>query len=135
MSREIELRFAVAPDDLARLKNAHALKAVGAGRSATRRLSTIYYDTQKLGFANAGLSLRVRKTGRSYVQTVKNETTGALASERGEYESKLPSPKPNLDCIPDDSMRERLRAIANDDPVEAVIEIACAARNASLAPL
>ncbi len=122
MSREIELRFAVAPDDLARLKNAHALKAVGAGRSATRRLSTIYYDTQKLGFAKAGLSLRVRKTGRSYVQTVKNETTGALASERGEYESKLPSPKPNLDSIPDDSMRERLRAIANDDPVEAVIE-------------
>jgi inorganic triphosphatase YgiF len=107
MSREIEIRFAVTPDDLARLKNVHALKAVGAGRSATRRLSTVYYDTQKLGFAKAGLSLRVRKTGRSYVQTVKNETTGALASERGEYESRLPSPKPNL-TIPSKRSSKRI---------------------------
>src|SRR5262245_40458082 len=116
MSQEVEIRFAVQPDDLSRLKNARALKEITAGRPSSSRLSSVYYDTEGLGFAKAGLSLRVRKIGRAYVQTVKSETTGALASERGEYECKLPSPEPKLDSIPNLQIRERLQAIANDAP-------------------
>jgi len=122
MSQEVEIRFAVQPDDLGRLKNARALKDVAAGRPSSFRLSTVYYDTQGLGFAKAGLSLRVRRIGRAYVQTVKNETTGALASERGEYECKLPSFKPRLASIPNPQIRERLQAIASDTPLEALFE-------------
>src|SRR5215471_14245724 len=122
MSQEIEIRFAVKPDDLVRLGNAQALKGYAAGRPTTRRLSTVYYDTQNLALSKAGLSLRVRKTGRTYVQTVKNESTGALACERGEFESQIPSAEPRLDSIPDEEMRERLHAIANDDPIEPILE-------------
>jgi len=122
MSQEVEIRFAVQPDDLSRLKNARALKEITAGRPSSSRLSSVYYDTEGLGFAKAGLSLRVRKIGRAYVQTVKSETTGALASERGEYECKLPSPEPKLDSIPNLQIRERLLAIANDAPLAALFE-------------
>jgi triphosphatase len=120
--QEIEIRFAVRPDDLARLSRSPAFDSLTAGRPATRRLSTVYYDTAELRFAKAGLSLRVRKSGRAYVQTVKNENSGMLASERGEYECKLPSAAPDLRFIPDPDLRERLLAIASDAAVGPVIE-------------
>ncbi len=122
MSQEIEIRFDVCPDDLARLARSPAFDRLTAGRPATRRLSTVYYDTPELRFARAGLSLRVRKSGRSYVQTVKNESSGMLAAERGEYECKLPSASPDLRFVPDPDVRERLQAIANDAAVAPVIE-------------
>src|SRR6185503_18630602 len=109
MSQEVEIRFAVQPDDFGPLKNARALKDVAASRPTSLRLSTVYYDTQGLGFAKAGLSLRVRKIGRNYVQTWKSESTRALVSERGEYECKLPSPRPQLGSIPNPHIRERLQ--------------------------
>ncbi len=122
MSQEIELRFDVRPDDLARLARSAAFEHLFASPAATRRLSTIYYDTPELCFARAGLSLRVRKSGRDYVQTVKSESTGTLASRRGEYECKLPSAKPDLRFVPDPDVRERLQAMANDASIEPVIE-------------
>src|SRR5262245_4339675 len=100
MPREIELRFSVRPEDLARLKKAQP-RGFEAGPPATRRLSSVYYDTPDYDFAKAGLSLRVRKAGRQYVQTVKDENAGALASERGEYECKINSAKPDLQFVPD----------------------------------
>jgi inorganic triphosphatase YgiF len=122
MSQEIEIRFAAHPDDLARLAKADMLRGVAMGRAATRRLSSVYYDTKDLGFANAGLALRVRKIGRRYVQTVKNENTGTLLSERGEFECPLPSPEPDLRCVPDPDVRERLQAIASEAELAPVIE-------------
>ena len=122
MSLEIELRFDVGPDDLARLARTSQYAGLEVGEPATRRLSTVYYDTPEFRFAKAGLALRVRKSGRNYVQTVKSEATGPLDAERGEYESKLPSPSPDLRFIPDPDMREKLQAIAEGNPVEPVLE-------------
>jgi inorganic triphosphatase YgiF len=122
VSLEIELRFDVGPDDLARLARTPEFAGLTAGHPATCRLSTVYYDTPEMHFAKAGFGLRVRKTGKRYVQTVKSESAGALAAERGEYESRLPSPAPDLRFIPDPDVREKLQAIAGGAPVEAVIE-------------
>ena len=121
MSREIELRFSIRPEDVARLKKAQPRGFV-AGPLATRRLSTIYYDTPDLEFAKAGLSLRVRKLGRQYVQTVKEESAGALASDRGEYESKIVSAKPDLQHVPDSKTRSQLQTIADGNSVEPIVE-------------
>jgi len=121
MSREIELRFSVRPEDLARLKKAQP-RGFAAGPPATRRLSTIYYDTQDFDFAKAGLSLRVRKTGRHYVQTVKDRSNGALASERDEHECRIDSATPDLNYVPDAETRVQLQTIANGDPVEPIVE-------------
>ena len=122
MSQEIEIRFAAHPDDLTRLARGGALSGVAVGRATTRRMSTIYYDTKDLGFAKAGLALRVRKIGRRHVQTVKNENSGNFASERDEYECPLPSAEPDLRFVPDAGVRERLQAIANDTELSPVIE-------------
>src|SRR5215831_9875939 len=122
MPQEFEIRFAAQPDDLTRLARGTALNGVSAGRPKMRRMITTYYDTPKLGFAKAGLSLRVRKTGGVYVQTVKTQSAGTLADARGEYESPLPSEKPDLRFVPDPDLRERLSEIANTSKLLPVIE-------------
>ena len=121
MSREIELRFSIRPEDLARLKKAQP-RGFAAGPFATRRLSSVYYDTPDLEFAKAGLSLRVRKLGKHYVQTVKDEGDGALASDRSEYENKLGSAKPDLQHVPDTKTRSQLQTIADGSPVRPIVE-------------
>ena len=122
MPQEIEIRFAARPEDLPRLARGPSLHGFTMGPPETRRLSTIYYDTPGFGLAKAGLALRVRKSGRRFLQTVKNENSGALASERGEYECPLPSSTPDLRFIPDPGMREKLQAIAGGESLEPVIE-------------
>ena len=122
MSDEIELRFAAPERELARIAKGSALQGFTVGRAATRRLSSIYFDTADLSIAKAGLSLRVRKNGRKYVQTVKEENTGALANTRHEYESELSSPLPDLDRIPDERVRNRVLSLADGAPIEPVIE-------------
>src|SRR5258708_13876241 len=122
MPEELELRFAAPERELARIAKGSALHGLTVGRAATRRLNSIYFDTAKFSIAKAGLSMRVRKKGSKYVQTVKEENTGALANARHEYESELPSPLPDLDRIPDERVRNRVQSIANGAPIEPVIE-------------
>jgi len=123
MTREIELKLAARPSDLARLGHSQALTRYGAGPAQTKRLNTIYYDTPDLGLAKAGFSLRVRRHGRRYVQTVKSRNSaGMLAVERDEWESPLPSSWPDLRLIADPHVRAQMTEIAGDDPVEPKIE-------------
>ena len=124
MDQEVEIRFAAPERDLLRLARGSALEGFAVGRAVTKRLNTVYFDTPELSIARAGLSLRVRKNGRGYVQTVKDKSSGALASERHEYESQVPSSTPDLDTIPDEDVRTRLKTIAHSAQVEPVIETA-----------
>lgn len=122
MAQEIEIKLAARPNDLARLKRSAAVKRFAPGPAATERLNTIYYDTPDFGLSKAGLSLRVRKKGRAYIQTLKTQGTGALSSKRGEWECPLPSSAPDIRLITDEGLRERVEAIAAQDPVEPKIE-------------
>jgi len=122
MHEELELRFAAPERELARIARGSTLHGLTVGRAATRRLNSVYFDTAELSITKAGLSLRVRKNGRKYVQTVKEENTGALASTRREYESELSSPLPDLDRVPDERVRNRVQSLADGAPLEPVIE-------------
>lgn len=122
MAQEIEIKLTARPDDVARLKRSTALKRFAPGPAATERLNSVYYDTPGLGLSKAGLSLRVRKRGRAYIQTLKTQDTGALAYKRGEWECPLPSSAPDLRLIADEGLREQVEAIAAEDSVAPMIE-------------
>jgi inorganic triphosphatase YgiF len=124
MPQEIEIRLTTSGADVSRLVQSPALKRFTIGRPATARLTTLYYDTPDLAIAKSGLSLRVRKKGRSYVQTVKGMNAGALVSNRAEWETRLPAPRPDLDAVSDVGMRDRLIALTEHAPVEPKIETA-----------
>ena len=63
------------------------------------KLVSTYYDTSTLALYRERLSLRVRKQGREYVQTVKAENPTQLdALERREWEDQIQSKRPILDA-------------------------------------
>lgn len=90
---EIELKFALPTSRVAEL--AAAIPQLAAARR--RPLSSTYYDTPKGALRRAGLSLRVRRDGDSYVQTVKN--AGDRAFTRGEWEAPAPGPTPSPEAL------------------------------------
>ena len=122
MSKEIEIRFAAPERELRRIAKASTLQGFHIGRARTKRLKTIYYDTPELIFSKQGFSLRVRETGRGFVQTLKDQSAGALASERHEYECAVPTADPDLNLIPDPDLRDRLTGLADGAPLKAMIE-------------
>ncbi|MBC7906033.1 MAG: CHAD domain-containing protein [Rhodospirillaceae bacterium] len=88
--KEIEMKLAVPPEALDSLKRHPAVKDNQQGRPATKRLRSVYYDTPDLALSKAGVTTRLRVSGSSRVQTVKD--TGTRASglfSRKEWEKPV----------------------------------------------
>src|SRR3977135_642560 len=94
------------------------------------KLVSTYYDTPTLALHRERLSLRVRKQGGEFVQTVKAEDpTQADVLERKEWEDHIPSKRPVLDApktgkrLPDTVRDEELRPVFTTMVTRTVIEI------------
>ena len=80
---EIELKLEADPAGLAALIDSGLLPSPGK----RKRLHSIYYDTPRHEVLAHGFTLRVRKEGRDYIQTVKAEAGGAAGLfARNEWE-------------------------------------------------
>jgi inorganic triphosphatase YgiF len=87
MAIETELKLRIAHEQLAKLKRHALLKAHQVTRPTTRRLYNIYYDTPKLELHKSGMALRLRRTGRHWVQTLKGGgSVKAGMHQRNEWE-------------------------------------------------
>lgn len=76
---EVELKLALEPDGLERIKRTAIVRDTKQGRPATRLLSSTYYDTADFALAKAGVTVRLRSSGRAArLQTVK--TAGSRVS-------------------------------------------------------
>jgi inorganic triphosphatase YgiF len=92
--KEVELKLALPPASLPRLKTAPLVRARGKrGKSETQ--VSVYFDTETHKLLRNGLSLRVRRVGRRYMQTIKSSGDGG-PFERGEWESEIADEKPDL---------------------------------------
>jgi inorganic triphosphatase YgiF len=92
MATETELKFAVKPHDLRKLKAARVFR-----RTPPREeeLTSVYFDTPKHQLANNGVSLRVRRVGDKRLQTIKSgQFEGSF--RRGEWEQEIKGDVPNL---------------------------------------
>lgn len=121
--REVELKLEVPAGDLAVLRRHPLVRALATGRPSTRRLHTVYYDTDECDLARARLALRVRTSGRTRVQALKSDarSSGGLFV-RGEWEARLPGPDPDLERIPDFAARAVARAAVGERPLRPVFE-------------
>lgn len=98
--QEIELKLRVRPEDMARLRAA-PLFGTAKGRAVTRQLQSVYYDTPDLRLHGRALTLRVRRQGQKFVQTLKSAPEGVGGvTTRGEWESPVAEPRPNLAALP-----------------------------------
>ncbi|HZZ33609.1 MAG TPA: CHAD domain-containing protein [Phenylobacterium sp.] len=91
--REIELKFACGPEDLAVV-----LAAAPAGDDETRELISVYFDTADLVLQKAGASLRVREHKGRRMQTLKR----GRGFIREEHEAPIDglAPDPALEPLP-----------------------------------
>lgn len=89
---EIELKLALSPEGLERLRRHPLVRTHTQGRPVTRPLTSIYYDTPDFALARAGVTVRVRVVGHRNVQTVKargSRAAGLFA--RREWEAPVAS--------------------------------------------
>ena len=109
-NREIELKGTIHPEHLEQVKRLPAIKKRAVGRTQSRRLVTVYFDTPDHELRQKGLSLRVRKVGRAYVQCVKqtHKRLGCVLV-RMEWEGPVPSQEPAISVIENKRLRRLIR--------------------------
>jgi inorganic triphosphatase YgiF len=90
--RELEIKFAIAPDDIPRLARLPLLRHCTAGRTVTRKMHSVYYDTPEHDLQRAGAGLRLRREGTRWVQTLKSGgRVEAGLHQRDEMETEVPA--------------------------------------------
>ena len=112
---ETELKLKLAASDIARMREHPLLADLATGEPREHDLTDTYYDTPALHFWSAGLTLRVRRDGDAWIQTVKTAASGSpVLHERGEWESRLASPQPDPADIARQVKPQRLREFLLD---------------------
>ena len=109
MNEEIELKLRVTPAWAARLKRSKILQSCASGRASTRRLLSNYFDTPGFDLKALGGGLRIRRTGRRFVQTLKlpvEDSTGLQMFH--EFERDVVGEAPDLSHIVDSLRLARL---------------------------
>ena len=94
MAVEVELKLSVDPDAQAAVRRHPAIARLARGPWRTTRIVSTYFDTPEGDLRSGGVALRVRRIGRRWLQTVKNEGSQlAGLSTRSEFEWPLNSPR------------------------------------------
>ena len=115
---EIELKLLVDPDRLKDFEDAPAIAANARGKGSRKQLKSVYYDTPERTLWRNGLTLRVRKSGARFLQTVKAES-GDDPLRRGEWEASVPSFAPDL-ALAMPFIAPKLRADLEAERLEAI---------------
>ncbi len=111
-SLEIELKLRCTRIAYQRLLELPLFKQMATGRATVHQLRTRYFDTIDHDLRKAGLSLRLRYEDEEIIQCVKFRRARVGGLEfRGEYESRLAVPVPDIRMIPDAQVRERVEEI------------------------
>jgi inorganic triphosphatase YgiF len=121
--REVELKLALNPGDVARIQEHPALRRAAAGPAQIQHLRSVYFDTADLDLARAGMSLRLRSGGPQQIQTLKwGERESGGLYQRGELETAVDGERPDLHALPDEALRERVQALISDRELVPVFE-------------
>ncbi|ARJ67792.1 hypothetical protein WV31_20100 [Magnetospirillum sp. ME-1] len=99
-NREIELKLALTPEDMARILARPCLTHGRLAEPVSKHLASIYYDTPDFTLAAQGIAVRVRRTGSGFVQTVKSAGTAISGLfDRDEWEVPLATPELDLEQL------------------------------------
>ncbi|MBA8879764.1 CYTH and CHAD domain-containing protein [Phyllobacterium myrsinacearum] len=108
---ETELKLRAPAGTLEDIRQSAVVQQFARNKGSVRRLEAIYYDTPDHRLFAAGLSLRVRREGRRYIQTVKRAAVhGSL--QRHEWEVVVAGMTPELAALPVDDIGQPLAGIA-----------------------
>ena len=114
MANEIELKLAIAPEDVARLRCHPLIELYAEGDAEVRTLANRYFDTPDRDLARSRAALRLRRAGDVWLQTLKTAPDGGSGlSSRGEWELPVAGPTLELGAFTDlpDAVRALLDRI------------------------
>lgn len=120
---EVELKIGMEAADEARLRRHPDLGRLRVVPRRTEKLVSVYYDTPDHALARAGIALRLRKVGRSWVQTIKfggGSSTGLFA--RTEIDTPAPGGRLALDGPDPDGMIHTIRKVCDGAALSPVFE-------------
>ncbi len=106
---EIEIKLRLAPNARELIERHPGLCAAPAEEE---QQVTTYFDTPDLALSRQGMSLRVRRSGTTLIQTVKSlGGDHGVAFRRGEWEQPVRSEQPDLAALADTPAATALRGI------------------------
>ena len=91
---ELELKFQLGPGAVEALR----AESFPLEKSSVAQLHAVYFDTPGHALRDAGFSLRVRRKGDTYSQTLKHRAAGGLF-ERDEWETQVAGPDLDLEAL------------------------------------
>jgi inorganic triphosphatase YgiF len=113
--QEIELKLALEPRAMAKVRRHPALVPLVSGRARTATVVSRYYDTTARRLLAAGVTLRLRSAGRHWLQTAKGAGSAAAGPHRRtEYEWPLPGAQFDLTLLEATPWKKVFAAAADD---------------------
>jgi inorganic triphosphatase YgiF len=97
---EVELKLLIPAGMLDQVREAPVIARNLHDGGAPRRLESVYYDTSDRILYRNGCSLRVRRSGERYVQTLKRQPAHGRPFIRGEWETELEGVGPDPALLP-----------------------------------
>ena len=111
---EIELKLLAPQGSLEKLRDVPAIVQYARNRGAFHRLETVYYDTPERLLFQHGMSLRVRRSGKHFIQTLKLLPNSGQPLIRRQWEAPVDGVAPDLEQLPADEIGEPITTLTND---------------------
>ncbi|MDD4320944.1 MAG: CYTH domain-containing protein [Acidaminococcaceae bacterium] len=121
---EMEIKLIIAKKDLPKFFG-HPLikKAVITGSEKTLEIENYYYDTSDYKISNAGMSYRIRKTGKEWEATVKTQgEAGGGFSARGEYTVAVKKNEPVFSGF-ENTFDKKLQTLLADEELQLMFTV------------
>lgn len=97
MAREFEVKLEIPASTVSKVMRLPWLWQLASGELRASRIASTYYDTPRDTLRERGITLRVRRVGANYLQTIKAAVNGAaLPIERDEWEEQIVGDEPEL---------------------------------------
>lgn len=116
---EIELKLLAPQDVLERLREVPVIVQHARNRGVVRRLETVYYDTPERALFQRGMSLRVRRSGKHFIQTLKLLPDIGRPLARRQWETPVDDIAPDLARLPAAEIGDLVTTLAHDALVPA----------------
>src|ERR1700682_1202628 len=111
---EIELKLLAPQGALEKLREMPVIVQHARNRGAFHRLETVYYDTPERLLFRHGMSLRVRRSGKHFIQTLKLPPNSGQPLARRQWEAPVDGITPDLARLPADEVGDPVTTLTND---------------------
>src|ERR1700738_5098229 len=111
---EVELKLLVPQGILEKLREMPFIVQHARNRGAFRRLETVYYDTPERLLFQRGMSLRVRRSGKHFIQTLKLLPYIGQPLARRQWETPVDGITPDLARLPAAEIGDPVRMLTSD---------------------